>query len=160
MIRGFVTRVLLYAAIAMIVVFLAFLHGDAGSGGEAAAWHWFSARVAIAGLAAVTAAVLAALFNADRIARYLTARRLAAMANVALACIFAAAVLVFANVLAARHYKIFDRTFHKSYSIGDRTRAVLAGLPKRVIAHAFIPPSAPYAVSIRGMLDEYRAAAP
>jgi hypothetical protein len=156
--RGFLTRVLVYFAIAAFVAFLAFMHRDAAA--LTASWGFFKTRVGIAALACLVAFFLALVLNADRGAQYFTLRRALVALNVLVMCALAAGIVIFANVIAARHYAVKDVTFKRYYSLSERTESILRKLSRKVVVHVLAPPQDPDLTPVRGLLDAYRAEAP
>jgi hypothetical protein len=151
--RSFFSRFALYGMLIMLAASVVALHRGAGD--------FLSPRGGVVELAVAAAfALMALLVNADRLARYLSPRRFVTIVNVTVMCVLAGGLVVFANVLAARHYRVFDETLKGSYSITERTRHVIETLPRKVVVRVIVTPYNPYMINIRGMLDAYHAVAP
>lgn len=158
--RKLITQLLITAAVAALIVAVVFLHADLRVFTKEDGSPGWNRRVVIPGGAFLGFLLAALLVNADRLARWLTTRRALAAVNVALMSILAAGIIVFVNVIGARHYQVYDWTLRDTYSISARTRTVLEKLEKKIVAHVLVPPGNPFLLNIRGLLDTYEATAP
>lgn len=84
-------------------------------------------------------------------------RRAAIGANVTAVCIVAVAIYLMANYLSARHYKRFDWTENKYYSLSDKTEKVLNDLQLPVKVYVFSQPFSPTYRDVRELLSRYAA---
>lgn len=84
-------------------------------------------------------------------------RRAAIGANVAAVCIVAVAIYLMANYLSARHYKRFDWTENKYYSLSDKTEKILTELRLPVKVYVFSQPFSPTYRDVREILSRYAA---
>lgn len=153
--RQFLARFCGYAAAITAAVYIVDLHRGVTSR-FGAGWFGLGVVLSVVGLWLVLALAL----SADRLARRFSLRRFLVAANVALMCVLAGGVVVFANVISARHYKVIDRTFKGSYTITERTKRVIETLPRKVVVHVLVSSGNAYMINIRGLLDAYRATAP
>lgn len=73
-----------------------------------------------------------------------------------------AALIGFLNYFGAKYYQRFDWTGEKIYSLSDKTRSVLAGIPaeKSIDVTLFLPPGSPLHDASRELLERYAAASP
>jgi ABC-type uncharacterized transport system involved in gliding motility auxiliary subunit len=69
-----------------------------------------------------------------------------------------AAILVFANLLSARHYKRFDTTANQRFTLSPQTVKVLAGLAAPVEALAFFEPDGKDRQEATQLFEQARAA--
>ncbi|MEJ2746222.1 MAG: GldG family protein, partial [bacterium] len=90
----------------------------------------------------------------DRVPRI---RRTAIGANVAAVCIVAIAIYLMANYLSYRHYKRFDWTENKYYSLSDKTEKVLKDLKLPIKVYVFSQPYSPVSRDVRELLNRYGA---
>lgn len=75
--------------------------------------------------------------------------------------IVAAMVLaVMANALVARHYKRWDWTSAGLYTLSEPTRQTLRSLEKPIDVYVLLASSDPLAISVRQLLEAYRAESP
>ena len=73
------------------------------------------------------------------------------------------ACLVFANIVATRVFGRLDLTEDRIYTLSDASKQLVASLPDRVVAKAFLSKDTPPQVAqiskyLRDLLDEYKAA--
>ena len=84
-------------------------------------------------------------------------RRAAIGANVAALCIVALAIYLMVNYLSARHYKRFDWTANKYYSLSDKTANVLKDLQFPIKVYVFSQPFSPVYRDVKELLNRYSA---
>ncbi|HVY61326.1 MAG TPA: Gldg family protein, partial [Planctomycetota bacterium] len=110
-------------------------------------------------LAIVAAGLLAlAALNFGAVVQALSSRRAIVAANVTLMVLFALGIVVVLNLIAARHYRVFDWTTRGLYALTERTERIAASLPRKVTAHVIGPEQHPLFTTVRGTLDMLRAA--
>jgi len=85
-------------------------------------------------------------------------RTLAYGATSALLVVVLAAILVFANLLSARHYQRFDTTANKRFTLSPQTVKVLSGLTAPVEALAFFEPDGKERQEATQLFEQARAA--
>ena len=73
-----------------------------------------------------------------------------------------AALIGLLNYFGMKYYQRFDWTGSKLYSLSDKTKSVLAGLPadKTIDVTLFLPPGSPLHDPARELLERYAAATP
>jgi len=74
--------------------------------------------------------------------------------------IAAVAIAVFVNILAARHYRRYDATSAKLYTLSPATVETLQSLPQPVTVEVLLAQSDPLAGTVAGLLSEYKGRAP
>lgn len=84
-------------------------------------------------------------------------RRLQGRANVTVASLLVAAIVVMANYLAFRHYQRFDWTSERIYTLSDRTRAIVRDLDRDVRIYMVMSSAEPNHRDLRELLERYRA---
>ncbi len=78
--------------------------------------------------------------------------------NVSISVLLMLAVFGMLNYLAFRHYKRWDWTKEKLYTLSSRTEQVLHGLDSPVSIYVFLSESEPSFSEIKALLDRYREA--
>ena len=68
------------------------------------------------------------------------------------------ALFVMVNYLAIRHYKRFDWTSNKIYSLSQKSRAVVEGIDEEIDLVIFISPESPIFAPVDELLSSYTAA--
>jgi ABC-type uncharacterized transport system involved in gliding motility auxiliary subunit len=76
---------------------------------------------------------------------------------VAAMCIVAIVIYLMANYLSARHYKRFDWTENKYYSLSDKTEKVLKDLQLPIKVYVFSQPYSPVYRDVKELLNRYTA---
>lgn len=80
----------------------------------------------------------------------------AARLSAATGVLAAVAIAVLVNVLSARHYRRFDATSAKLYTLSPATVATLQSLQQPVTVEVLLAPSDPLAGTLASLLSEYR----
>jgi len=103
-------------------------------------------------------AVLLAVYTLlcpDEVRRLLTGRQVRYGSNTAVMVVAFLGILILVNFIAARHYRRFDLTAAKEFSLSPQTRQILEGLEEPVQIHAFITERYPGAQDLQDLLQEY-----
>lgn len=85
-------------------------------------------------------------------------RRMAIGLNIGAALLLAGALLVMVNYLSSRHYRRFDWSRSKYYSLSDKTRNLLDSLTGRVDVVVFFQPGQSVYEDVDNLLKEYQEA--
>jgi ABC-type uncharacterized transport system involved in gliding motility auxiliary subunit len=72
------------------------------------------------------------------------------------------ALIALLNYFGMKYYKRFDWTASRQYSLSDKTKSVLAGIPadKSIDVTLFLPPNLPLHDAAKELLERYAAASP
>jgi ABC-type uncharacterized transport system involved in gliding motility auxiliary subunit len=115
-------------------------------------------RVLIPLLALLATGLALVLVNIVPIVQALASRRGLAALNVGVLVAISGGIFGIVNWISARQYSTQDWTLKKIFTISDRTEQVLANLPRKVTAHVIGYPGHESMLTVRGMLDMYKAA--
>ncbi|MCK6591187.1 MAG: GldG family protein, partial [Polyangiaceae bacterium] len=85
-----------------------------------------------------------------------TATKISSLVGIVAAMVLA----VLANVLVARHYKRWDWTSAGLYTLSEPTKQTLRSLEQPIEVYVLLANSDPLAISVRQLLEAYRAESP
>lgn len=77
-----------------------------------------------------------------------------------LGAVLALVLFAMVNYLALRHYKRFDWTSSKIYSLSEKTKSVLAGIDRKIDLVIFLDPNSQLFPAVDELLSRYEAANP
>lgn len=87
-------------------------------------------------------------------------QKMAGGLNAFVAVVLAFALVVMVNYLSSRHFRRYDWSRSKYYSLSDKTKSLLASLTNRIDVVVFFQPNNPVYEDVDNLLKEYEAACP